>query len=222
MLVVSATVADLTSTYYASPDLSRESNWFVVTFKLGWIGMILVTFTLTLLSIALYLYHRLIFKIDEKKGAFETPAKFLRLYFFRDSHYNLNRFYNNPARGLRSFIEGILNFVGYYSIRLAVLFKTFFVLTNTLNSVITRHYEVTFNTSGFIMIAKNSSWTKTWIESFFIWWVCNEQTIDFTYLPIIEVLLTLLCIPLVVQFEKKRMVQNEPVRFLQQQTEVMN
>ena len=178
---------DLVSTYYAAgPELKNEMNWWVVTFDLGWGGLLFVAFIHYTVTVLLFLYHKLFFRYETSTS---TPclgiAQTFRHYFTKNADGLLRCDYTWVK-----YLRGFLNGCGYVCIRINILLSFFFAITNFMNGFFYRYYVYNLDISnprysvldvtGRIGPAPTPG--SFW-DTLLIYWTSYERTIDFIYLP---------------------------------------
>jgi hypothetical protein len=182
-----AVLLDLVSTYYgAGPELKNEMNWWVVTFNLGWGGLLLVNLVYFTGTILLFLYHKLCFRYETSTS---TPrlgiAQTFRHYFTKNADGLLHYDYTWVK-----YLRGFLNGCGYVCIRINIFTHFFFAITNFMNGFFLRYYVFSLDTSNprYSVLditgrigpapAPGSFW-----DTLLIHWVAYEHAVDFIYLP---------------------------------------
>ncbi len=204
-ILIISIVTDLASTYYSTPDLKNEANWFVVNFHLKWSGLFLVVFLSWCLDISLYYYHCTQFKY--------FPAR-KKLLTFRDyCNFHLN-YCTDSFPVNKSYLVDILrvfaNGLGFFSIRLSIFLKFFFTFGNILNGWIVKYYNFDLVSKNslhkkFIVTSVNSPFENNSIlEKLTIWWAFNEQEVESVWLNFMLILFVPILILTFIKKEKKR------------------
>jgi hypothetical protein len=198
-------VADMASTYWSTPDLKHEANWFVVHFGLKWPGLLLLVVGFGSLFILLHYYH------TSKFGYRSRPHQMANIndyYQFHLRNANDSLFDNHGL--FIQFLRVICNAIGFFAIRLEIVLKFFYAFGNTLNGFSMRYYSFTLvdtnaQTNIYDVVANNSPFAKdSIIEKLIIHWVLNEYRIENSWLPVAMIPLVMILIYLFLKKEKAR------------------
>lgn len=120
-------IGDLCSTYYVTPDLKNEGNYWVVKYSLGWPGLIFVLITYQVLNLLFFYYHSDVFKKrDYTKRKNNSIAEVFKIYLFNSSKPKLN-IYNLNELG-----KAISNYLGIHLMLNHIIIKLHAIIDNTL------------------------------------------------------------------------------------------
>ena len=91
MLATFLNILDIYSTYYVTPDLTNEGNFWVKKLSLGWTGLIITLLVYQLIYLAIFFFHSDIFK--KRNYAIRknnSPFEVLKIYLFNKDKVKWN------------------------------------------------------------------------------------------------------------------------------------
>jgi hypothetical protein len=146
-LIVAALVfllLDLGSTYYCSgQSLQYEGNILVSKYGFGWIGLVVVLSLFCFLDILLYAVHRYlqgsVFDVVKHSTSF---LGWLSLYWFGVESATFGLAKLATKHTAKHFAYAVLNFIGFFRIRLYVLYRAAVVTNNILLGIVYNHARI--------------------------------------------------------------------------------
>lgn len=153
-------LVDIHSTYFATPTLDSEQNFWIVKFGRSWAILLPVLFAYLFIQAALLLYHTDYFKTPlyqyrKSNGILDI----LKTYFFYDPREK-----NTKFRLLNS-AKGILNYLGYWSFWSYVIIKSYVSIYNYYGGILRQHSKIIGVTNSVETIDVNVN--DPFFESFF-------------------------------------------------------
>lgn len=136
-------IADICSTYYVTPDLSNEGNYWVQKYSLGWTGFLFVMIVYQIIYMVPYYYHTEIFK--KPKYAYRKSnnlIEVIRIYFISDPR--IDNFFKKSLNCLK----GVFNYAGYHCILFYIASKLLFTINNVLMGMLLKNATLLSITNG--------------------------------------------------------------------------
>lgn len=152
-------VRDMLSTYFVTPDLADEGNYWVQNHSFGWVGLTGVLVFYQMLYLAALYFHTNVFKTPQfNKRRNNSFIEVLRIYFVSDPEIK------DRSKIFGNIIKGLFNYLGYYGIRFYIASKLLAVTDNLLVGLLLRNSTVTGVSNGVKDISIDASmpfWSST-------------------------------------------------------------
>ena len=137
LIVTLLNVLDVFSTYYVTPDLSYEGNYWVRKYSLGWNGLLLVLIIYQILNLAIFFYHSDKFKarnyqIRVSNSIFDV----FKVYLFNSSNPKLN------YESILILTQSVVNYLGLHFICLYIVGKIIAITDNLLVGTFLRRVTI--------------------------------------------------------------------------------
>ncbi len=202
-----AMTADMLSTYYATPDLKNERNWFVSAMHFDWLMFLVAYYLIGFFDMALYAYHAV--KIRYRIPYHET----IKIFSFVKQHikYVETSFILSSNKSLQKLFAVCINAIGYFVIRLSFLGKVFAAITNIIEAIFEKNYKVVKQSADSYLIIGNNSFLKSFpkLENIMINWIFYEDLVEVDWYPYLTLTAIFVLSFFFIRFEYRRMLKSQ-------------
>jgi hypothetical protein len=212
ILAILSLLLDLLSTYYCSGEtLKYEGNPLFLKYRFGWNGLIFLLSAFCSIDILFFIYHKWIHKnVDYSK---ESPLYFTQipmLYLFKSTTFEeflTNIFHRGLGlQTLKSSFLSVLNYFGFYNIRIYIITHIPLVINNFLLGIIYNNATIDIdNIKASTTIHIHQSWLwDSFLGKIAIWYFSLGQEKNQLIMSYVYYLATALIFLMFIAIEYKK------------------